>query len=183
MDVFISADPEVDLGLFNFEFRITPAGGATSYLQFVDPQPDPQLTDPEYVFFGNSAAATFPFPFPVGTVGITGFPQDKFIGGDFTADPDDVQLTSERLLARLQVTTSNLTGFVPEIGDTFILSLEPTDFTFFWNRDFEFEHLFTSSSGTVSVVVPEPGSFALWAFGVTFFAAATRYRRWHKRAA
>jgi hypothetical protein len=113
VDVFIESDDLLfgdPLSSFGFEFRIT-TGGATR-LEFVDPQADPQLTDPNYVFFGDSAASNTPFP--VGTVSMTSVPNDTFIGGDFTDSGGDVTVTISKLLARLQVTAT--TASPPSAG-------------------------------------------------------------------
>jgi len=51
VDVLIAGDSNDLLGVFNFEFLITPVGGTTTELAFVDPQSDPQLGAAAYVFF------------------------------------------------------------------------------------------------------------------------------------
>ena len=103
VDVTIESDSLVFgdlLQQFGIEFRIT-TGGATR-LEFFNPQPDPQLTDPTYVFFGDSTDVNFPLPF--GAVSTTVVPNDTFIGGDATwgtdgTDGTDVTVTSVKLLA------------------------------------------------------------------------------------
>ena len=59
VNVWISSDSGESLNNFGFEFRITTAGATR--LEFVDPQPDSQLTNPNYVFHDNSGDQKTPF--------------------------------------------------------------------------------------------------------------------------
>lgn len=156
VDVFVSStDPNGDrLASFGFEFLITPTGPRR--LEFVNPQSDAQLGLPDYVFFGNSADVADMVA--VGAVSSTaGGTNDRFVGGDDTADGSAVMVTGERLLARLDLTAA--TGSAPIPGDTFLIALTPEGggFSLFLD-DAGAAIPFTSAPGTVTVtVVPEPG--------------------------
>jgi hypothetical protein len=163
---------------FGFEFLITTTG--VTRLEFVDPQPDPQLTNPDYVFFGNSLAETLSLP--VGNVGTTVVPKDTFIGTDGTADATNVTLTMSKLLVQLQVTAATTLPPVP--GDTFIISLEPQGspfsfFSFFNDQDQLQDVPFMVTPGTVTIgaAIPEPGSLSLFFLLGTGLVLTRRFRR------
>ena len=156
------------LSNFGFEFLISTAG--PTQLDFVDPQSDSQLTQANYVLFGNSLAEAIP---PVGTVGITIVPNDTFVGGDGTADFSDVTVpASGLLLARLNLTT--LTLLPPQLGDTFSIALLTGVNTFFGDSE-ENPIGFSSLAGTVTVV-PEPLTFGLLISGLPWLAVRLRRR-------
>jgi hypothetical protein len=168
LDVTIRSDaPGGDLvGGVGFQFLITTTG--PTRLSFAAVQPDSQLTDPDYIFYGDSLAHDTMSP--VGTVSGTNVPGDTFTGLDFTTDGADVTLTGSRLLARLAVTAA--TAFPPVSGNLFTVSLVPlanaspslSDQTLF--TDTALTHLipYTSQSGTVTisaVSAPEPSGLVL----------------------
>lgn len=170
VDVLIGSDAPLGdpLNFFNFEFRISTAG--VTHLEFMSPQPDPQLTDPGYVFFGDSLAQNASLP--VGNVFTVVTPNDTFIGGDTKDSPGDVLVTNNKLLARLEVTAA--TVLPPITGNTFSIQLVPSDNTFFADSDFNFI-AFSSSPGTVTIgstAIPEPGSFVLVALAGVLTAIA-----------
>lgn len=168
VNVWISSDAlggEL-LNSFGFEFRIATAG--STRLEFVDPQPDSQLTESNYVFSGNSGDANVPTP--VGTVSTVVTPNDTFIGGDFTNDFSDVTVSSSPLLlATLRVTAD--TVLPPGDGDSFTVSLVDGLSTYFASNANP-SLSYRSSSGTVTIqaaVVPEPSSLLIVASGGVFF--------------
>ena len=163
VDVLISSDGSDPLQSFGFDFRIT---GGPGRLEFVNPQPDPQLTDGTYVFAGDSFAQINSFA--VGAVSTTSVPNDSFVGGDSTDSFADVTLTSSRLLARLQVTAA--TALPPSVGDTFSVTFDDTSSnTFFFDSSFTpltINSGLSDFTGTVTVtsaatIVPEPSSFLI----------------------
>ncbi len=162
LDVSIRSDATGGdrLNAFGFELRIETTGPAR--LEFVSPQPDPQLGSPNYVFAGNSLDGTLGLP--VGRVLATSVPNDTFVGGDST-NTGEVTVTGNRLLARILVTGA--TRLAPRAGDTFTISVvsrAPTSNTLFLNDAGTVG--FTTRSGTVTVAsVPEPGSLVLLATG------------------
>jgi len=179
VDVTISSDqPAGDLlSTFGFEFRITTTGATR--LEFFSPQPDPQLSDPGYVFFGNSFAATNALP--IGNVLTTLVPNDTFSGGDSESNFADVNITSSKLLARLLITT--MTTLPPAVSDTFQVSLEPTN-TFFFDSNFN-AISFSTIPGTVAIqqpatIVPEPTSGNAWLVMLSLLTAV--YFRSMRRA-
>ncbi len=176
VDVMIQSDSgsPMNLSAYNFEFRIDTLGATR--LEFVDPQPDPQLTDSSYVFSGDSADAFFSAP--VGAVSSPVVPHDTFIGGDATLSGADVSVSDPKLLARLDVTT--VTSLPPVAGDQFTISLISSDNTVFLDssfNNFTFESLpFDSTPGTVTITqtVPEPSGLLLLSLGALclLFAAS-----------
>jgi hypothetical protein len=176
VDVLIHSDDVLDgdpLQNFGFEFRITTA--EPTRLEFVNPQSDPQLTDPNYVFFGDSLAEMIGVGPPILP------PNTTFIGGDSTDSFADVTvLTTDKLLARLQLTAMMDLDLPPEVGDTFTISLEPSVNTFF-NDSLINPISFSSTPGTVTIgpaatVVPEPGALALFALGSVLLLAKRQGR-------
>lgn len=179
LDVTIESDGSDPLQRFDFQFLIEPDGNFNR-LEFVDPQPDPQLGNSDYVFFGDSFKTTgippfLPGPLDVGTVSQTVVPNDTFTGNDFTASSGDVTLTGPKLLARLEVTAD--TVVVPDVGDRFTVSLVEVASSFKDAADNEIA--FSSTSGTVSVV-PEPSSMALLGIGAMSLLGYG-WRRRHRR--
>jgi hypothetical protein len=177
VNVRIRSDGNDVLQAFGFEFRIA-SGGAT-WLEFVNPQPDDQLSVPAYVFFGDSEKEVTGIP--VGTVS-GGAPLDTFIGSDITKDLSDMPVIAIRdLLVRLEVTAN--TTLPPSDGDLFTVSLIPdsnldgSSFDFFGGDSSFFQSSFadvpvdianSDFSGLVTVksasaaAVPEPSSLLLF---------------------
>jgi hypothetical protein len=161
VDVMIRSDnPAGDLLTgFGFEFVVTGSGPRT--LQFVDPQPDSQLTSPDYVFFGNSADLNGGDP--VGQVSSSGGgTSNRFVGGDDTEDASDVTVTVDRLLARLHLTSA--LGTRPIAGDVFTITLERSAFTSFDSNAGSIGY--SSVAGQVTITgtanpVPEPATLIL----------------------
>lgn len=176
------------LSAFGVEFLIAPIGPIGTRLEFVVPQPDPQLSDPGYVFFGNSFAEDFAVP--IGAVDSFFSFHDRFIGGDSTADSldmtifpsDDGDPNTDMLLARLQITA--ITALPPVAGDAFALSLVAGPNTTFLDSSLN-EIAFSSTAGTVTIsaaprAVPEPSALAVFAGGAIalFFGHRLRRIRW-----
>jgi hypothetical protein len=170
VDVLVASDEPLGeaLGLFGYEFRISGVG--PTRLDFVDPQSDLQLLDPNYVFAGDSLAAAFP---PVGIVDTTVLPNDTFVGGDSTFSGGSVTVdATNRLLARLEITAA--TALPPVVGDTFSIELIAESLTLF--QDDSFNDLdFSSTPGTVTIV-PEPSSAVLCLAGL-FAVCVHGFRR------
>ncbi|MGH7138795.1 MAG: PEP-CTERM sorting domain-containing protein [Pirellulales bacterium] len=173
----------------NFEFRITTTG--STRLEFTD-SPDPS-SDPTfaagsgYVFAGNSGDQTLDIILGKASESMGGVPNDTFIGGDFTADGNNVVLpATPDLLAYLPVTS--LTSLPPVAGDTFTISLIPMSdanpMGLDGNTGFADKagvyNAFTSSNGTVTITaasaVPEPGTFGMMLTGAIALLAATWQR-------
>jgi hypothetical protein len=156
VDVFIRSTTGADLlNGFGAEFAISTLGGTS--LWFANPQSDAQVSSPNYIFAGDSAAATSSTP--VATIG----PATTYNGVDATNSGNNVVVPStNRLLARLDLTT--LTSSPPAIGDTFTISLLNTLNTGFFNSPGPDPVPYTFTSGTVIVAasgVPEPSSLIL----------------------
>jgi hypothetical protein len=200
VNVYVSSDDPLGadqaLQSFGFEFRITIV---PPVLTFVDPQPIAYLTDPAYVFVGDSGALTLG---QVGNVSPTVSPSDTFIGGDFTASFSDVLVpTTNRLLARLQIsasaaapTTVGTIALVPSLGTSveYLNGLSNTGFLDANLNPISFSStpgtitVFAASGGQVEpVVVPEPASLTLLAAGAGLLGwwGVRRKRMRHGRAA
>jgi hypothetical protein len=170
-DVHIRSDGSDLLGLYNVEFRISP-------VEFVDPQSDLQLADPDYVFAGNSFKDLNALPLgnviPIFATG------DTFAGFDFTADFTDIVLDgTDLLLARLEVTAA--TGLPPEPGDQFMVSLVENSVFLNDSGMLEINTDASDLTGTVTIsapsTAPEPASLTLFCLGAMGVAAAGRRPR------
>lgn len=159
------------INLVGYEFRLSPTGGTTSQLQFLE-ESESFLSDASYMFASNSFAASDGTPSSVGTVSTGILPSDTFVGGDSTNDLSDVAISGSKLLVKLGV--KHLTGPADPattIGHSFSISLVPAsgDSSAFAggtsNTGFVDGALagvgFASQTGTVTVVVPEPSAIFL----------------------
>lgn len=161
------------LNLASFQFAIDTLGA--TQLEFVDPQPDSQLVDAAYVFAGDSFDDAFFLP--VGTVSTDVVPNDTFTGGDSTLSGSDVIVTTDRLLARLQVTSA--TTLPPGAGDKFTIRLITGPSTSFESTGGSVA--FSGVDGTVTISpasVPEPSSFCLLLGAAAIGVCKMRRRFW-----
>jgi hypothetical protein len=175
IDVRVTGSGE-SVNLAGYEFRITPVVGVSSQLRFVE-EDEAFLNAGDYLFAGLSAAASDGLPSSIGVVSTTTLPGDTFVGGDGAQDFSDV-IVSSNLLVRLQVQhDSGPADPATTLGHAFTVALVPTtgdsvDFsngasnTGLVNSAFG-TVAFNSLSGTVSVVVPEPGCLGLVALTCT----------------
>lgn len=167
--------------LVGYEFRITPMGGASSQLKFLQ-ETEEFLSDANYVFSGNSAAANDAVLSSVGTVTTTVLPNDTFIGGDSSDDFANVPVAGTKLLVKIPVQHS-VGPADPQttVGHQFSVSLVPTsgDSSAFGGGTSNTGFLdsvqtgvaFESQSGIVTIIVPEPAvcvSFILTATSLLF---------------
>ncbi|MFO0847616.1 MAG: PEP-CTERM sorting domain-containing protein [Gemmataceae bacterium] len=165
VDVFVSGPDRLDY--FVGEFRITPVGSAPAGgLLFVAPPPLPPLAAANYVFAGNSFAAS-QLPANPGAVTTSVRFNDTYTVGDFTLDNLGVDVSAPRLLTRLSFSAG---GAVPD-GSRYTLSLNPLG-SQFQNPDFA-DLPFTGTLGTITVtarptdlVVPEPSSLVILLTGL-----------------
>ena len=174
VDVLIrSTNPAGDpLSSFGFELQIQPTG--PRHLDFLNPQLDRQLTLASYVFAGNSGDAVDRAA--VGAVhSVGGGASNQFVGGDETDSGDNVTVTGNALLVRLDLTAA--TAAAPLAGDTFTIALQPGAFTDF--RDANNALIpFTSTAGVITIsAVPEPGAIVLLVAGASLSLAAAARRR------
>jgi hypothetical protein len=176
LDFTIRSDTGMDLlDVFGVQFLITATD--TRRLEFVDPPTDPQLGDPGYILFGDSASAAFP---PASVVSPPGAPI-TYIGGDGTLSKLGVSVpTSDRLLVSLEVTAATLNP--PAVGDVFTIGL--IDFggnTFFEDPSFT-PILFARIPGTVTII-PEPPTLLLLLGVMSCCPALYAWRRRWRRPA
>jgi hypothetical protein len=170
VDVSISSDGAgADVvSATGFEFHISTAGA--TQLEFVTPQASDYLSEPAYLFVGDSLANSFP---PVGSVSTTIVPNDTYIGGDSTNSGGNIALSNQgHLLVRLEITSA--TALPPTPGDVFSIELVSGLSTFFADSTLQ-NIAFTSTQGRL-IVVPEPAAhvLALFCAFVTMIRASRR---------
>jgi len=164
VDVTISGGPE---RLDTFDARLLISGGPAGGLRFTAPQSNGQLTDSNYAFFGDTTNGP-------GAASTTTNPNDTYVGGDGTLSGFGADVTTGRLLLRLDL--SALTAGV------YTVSLTPTGTEF---RDPDFVPVaFTATSGTVTVTggtppvaTPAPAGLLVGAAGAGVLGLARRPRR------
>jgi len=152
------------LDSFSAKFLLTPLTGSQGGgVQFVNPQSDLQIPDPNYVFAGDSLNQTNSVP--ASLVSTTTFANDQLIGGDGTFSATGFLLDASdpyRLLFRLELSADNVDT---RVGDQFYLTLiddvglNPS-FTNFWDPMFNDLNIDSASfqPTLITVVVPEPCS-------------------------
>jgi hypothetical protein len=103
IDVFVSSDTGTDvLDAFSFEFEISGSG-----LEFMTPQTDSQLIDPNYIFYANSQALRFP---PASTVLGSNTTVVTFDAANSDSIIGVTVPMAERLLVRLDLISLGPTG-------------------------------------------------------------------------
>jgi hypothetical protein len=177
VDVLIAGDGVATLDSFGIVVRVQPSAGRR--LEFLPPGPgsatDGQLTDPGYLFFGDSVAELFP---PAGTVVAEPNPNDTYVGGDGTLSGLGVLIPSTpTLLTRLELTAA--TSDAPPGGEVFEVVIDLADpRTFFLDAAFNPVAVRVADAGLVRVsVVPEPGSLTMAGMGLAAAGLA-----WSRRA-
>ena len=180
VDVVIASTGSDDIAGYDYEFVLTPDTAVPGTLtSFTAPQPDPQLADPAYLFFGDSANVALGFG--VGTVSTTTTTADTFTGSDATDSFADVAVTSTPfLLASLEVEHVLPVGVDPAttVGDTFTLSLAGATFV----DSFFGTHTVTGLPGTVTLsasmaAIPEPGTILFCSVALSAWGATSLRRR------
>ncbi len=173
VDVMVSsnaaqATPDL-LDSFSAHFRITPLGASPpSGLQFSNPQSDSQLSDPGYVFFGDSIS-----PPPIGLVTSAVNTNDDYVGGDATISMAGVPIHQNNgsfLLFRL-----NIDATLANLGNQFQIELKNDGGTQFFDPSFGGLTLDGNSFNPFTITaVPEPGSFLLLAGGLALYLKRRR---------
>lgn len=158
VDIYASSSND-NVQSFGLKLQIS-GGSVDGSLTFVDPQTYDSQSHPDYIFFGNTDPLGWGSNVGVGSLTLT--------LGDFTFDGTDYNLTSRKLLARVQVqhTTADPGQTV---GDVYTISVVDDGSTYFADSGVNFVN-FTSSSGNLTVTTPEPSTVGLLAVcGVGLF--------------
>lgn len=178
IDVFVESDQlgGESYALAAYDFRITPVAPTATQLAFVNPQPSAYTTEANYLFVGDSFG-------PSGGTSMVTTPNDRYGDSDATSGPGlavyATPLTSQRLLVRLQVTTT--TGLPPGVGDSFDVTFNQDPIFSFITPDIfgaplAFDFASSKLVGRVNVV-PEPSGFALCSLlGLTCIGYRSRRR-------
>ena len=183
-DVFVAWQdpggmPSVDIDYASLEFLIVPPGGATSSVAFLNPQYGSHLTDPNYLFAGNSLFATI-VNYPAltqGALSSTTNLNDTYSAFDQRNNPgSSVTLSSpSKLLFRLDL---HATGIPTGIED-FLIQVQPSGASFLDNNGASIAYsLAAGSLGVVTVsgaaAVPEPATGIMLLLGLGFWAGRRR---------
>lgn len=159
VDVFVRTNAGDLVGNVFFDISITPVTGTG--LEFL--ATDTQYGEANYLFAGNSAGETGGVP----TSFLGGVPPNSNIQGADIAVLD-VSPATNRLLARLEITTTGV--LPPNVGDAFDISfnVNPGNLdTFFFDSTFatpvDVDLAASDLTGRVDVIaaVPEPSSLVL----------------------
>ena len=194
VDVFVASTGTDTINSYGFDLQIANSGLDGTQLAFSSNQSFGYVNDSSYLFYGDSNAAETSTAAGYTSSSATGYPNDTFLGLDYTADGNPVTLSSgtSYLLASLTVTTA--TGAPPAVGDTFSVSLVPTSGSgsLFAGSNTYFDVLnsnyqetsytaFSSNSGTLTIgpasAVPEPASIVSGLAGLVVVASAWGARR------
>ncbi|MEZ6132744.1 MAG: PEP-CTERM sorting domain-containing protein [Planctomycetaceae bacterium] len=180
VDVFVRHDGtgSDQLGFYSFQSFLTTTG--PTLLDFVPIQPDPQVSDPDYVFFGDSTGP------PVGS-GFKSPPTNNFFNAYSAADASLTDVTlpaTDVLLARMQVADSNVLTPVP--GDTFTVTFDDLTAAFADSTLSSFLGInladsdFTGTVTIASAAIPEPSAFSLLLIGLVGFGVRSHQK--HRRS-
>jgi len=180
--------------LNNYAFTLQITG--PNELQFSPSQSFAYLTSGQYVFAGDSTAQITSSP--GGTVALTNYPNDTFVGNDSTFSGNPVSLSSANTPVLLAALTLDATITSP--GDSYTVSLAPPsgngsmnssgqtyfDVVDFANTGLETSAVsFTSTAGTVTITaqsVPEPGSIVSALTGMLILTGVVGARRLRRGA-
>ncbi|QDV36431.1 PEP-CTERM sorting domain-containing protein [Tautonia plasticadhaerens] len=172
VDVLVAGDGVAALDLFSIVVRLEGVPGGRR-LVFVAPGPgsqtDGQLSDPSYLFAGDSVFAGG----IAGTLADEPNPSDTYIGGDGTLSGSGVLVPmTPTLLTRLQLTGSM--ADTPIIGDRFRVVVDLLDArSSFLDAALDPIPIRFAGPGIVSVV-PEPSGLALLSAGLAAVGLAAR---------
>lgn len=165
---------QLSLAAFSFELQVSPVSPRSVEFD-ASTQPD-SLTNNNYVFFGNSAAANTPTtPWSVNSIG--GGVNNGFVFSDTTDTTFNVNVAANtsKLLANILMVPGSGSA-KPQAGDSFTLSFVSAGTSIF---DENLNPIaFTTGTGTLTVPVPEPSSYAMAGLG---FAIITFVRRRRSR--
>lgn len=154
VDIYASSN-STDL-VQSFGIKLQILGSSTAgVLKFVDPQTYDTQSHPDYIFSGNTDVANWSSNVGVDFLTLT--------LGDFTLDGADYSLTGRRLLARVQV--EHLTADPGQtVDDIYTISVVDDGSTFFADLGSNFS-TFSSTSGNLTIITPEPSTLGLLAIG------------------
>ena len=163
----------LNLAAFSFELEVTPI--SPTRVEF-DPtsQPD-SLTDPNYVFYGNSSDQTTPTT-PWAVKSTNGGVNNDFVFSDITDNTLNMSVAanSSKLLANIRLVLGSGAAR-PQSGDIFTLSFVAA------GTSIIDENLapvtFTTGTGTLTAAVPEPSTYALALAGSLVMGTLARRRR------
>ena len=174
---------------FGLSLLITSAAGDSGRLEFATTQggnPNSSVDQPSgftqsnYIFFGNSASQSTPFPFA--HVGTSSVPNDNYIAGDSTSDGYYVSIGSANvLLAQVIITTRGQAP--PGPRDTFTIAAQTGSGDNFFSdangNDVKFNAGYSTTVSITPAVIttPEPATIILLGIGMVALVVQHRPRR------
>lgn len=168
VNIFIKSTGTDQLGNFSFKLQITPQGAAQAAgrrMEFTNSPAaasDPTFAASDYVFQGDSHDISTSTR--LGNATTTTTTRDSFIGADRTQGGMNITVTTARkLLATVPLTS--ITSSPPVAGDTYRIDLITDANTFFQTAVFD-DVPFSSTSGTIQILNPEPSSLLLGSIAV-----------------
>ena len=159
IDVNITSDSSDTLAGFLVSYEISASG--LEFFTVAPNEPDDlQLTNLNYVFFGNSSAVNSNTP--AGTIATNNFTNDTYSGLDTPGNGVAV-LVPSTTGTRTLITTLHVVATTAVAGDSFTISVDEVN-SFFDDASFT-PVAFTSSTGKVEIsnipAIPEPSSLVL----------------------
>ena len=149
------------LSLAAFSFQLQVSGTGAGRVEFDSTTQPNSLTDPNYIFFGNSAAQTTPStPWAVNSV--SGGVNNDFVFTDTTDDTFNVNVAANgsKLLANIILKPASGAA-APQSGDVYTLAFVTAGTSLF--DDALNSISFTTGTGTLTAFIPapEPSTFGM----------------------
>ena len=168
------------LSLAAFSFQLQVSGTGTGRVEFDSTTQPNSLTDPNYIFFGNSAAQTTPST-PWALNSVSGGVNNDFVFTDTTDDTLNVNVAANasKLLANIILKPASGAA-APQSGDVYTLAFVSAGTSIF--DDTLNSISFTTGTGTLTVPIPapEPSTFSMASVAVVMLLMklCPKRKRW-----
>lgn len=155
VNVSIESNADDNLDLFQYKFAISANPGSVGILRFTDPQSNSELSLGNYIHADSDGFISEAQNGPA---------FDTILGSDFTASRNGTDVTSQKILVRLDVQHVLPNGTPPSASssDSYLISLVQDVETFFFTNTSSQVDILTATPGLVSITaVPEPSGLLM----------------------